>query len=49
MNAKLRRRWLAALTALLAVMYAAVGLGWPRRTRSMIVSNGHAPTGPLLG
>jgi len=111
MNATPRRRWLATLTAILAVMYATVGLagqgpvrpagllgaalilaslalagrsrrlaitllvlgvaplvaltwwsiatpviaiaclilGWPRRTPSMIVSNGDAPTGALPG
>ncbi len=109
MDATLRRRWLATLTAILAVMYATVGLagqgsarpaglvgaalilaslalagrsrrlaiallvlgvsplvaltwwsiatpviaiaclilGWPRRTPSTIVSNGHTPTGQL--
>jgi hypothetical protein len=111
MNATLRRRWLAALTVILAVMYATVGvvgqgpvrpagllgaalilaslplasrsrrlaitllvlgvaplvaltwwsivtpviaivclaLGWPRRTPSMVVSNGHSPTGARPG
>jgi hypothetical protein len=111
MNATPRRGWLAVLTAILAAMYATVGLaghgsvrpagllgavlilaslalagrfrwlaiillvlgvaplvfltwwsiatpvialacltlGWPRRTRSMIVSNGYAPTRQLTG
>ena len=111
MNPTLRRRWFAALTAILAAMYATLGLagqgsvrpagllgasvilaslalarryrwpaiallvlgvaplvaltwwsiatpaiaitclilGWPRRTPSMIVSNGDAPTGALPG